>query len=165
MSLSGVGVLADHLLVVSCSATTTYLCWLCRSPLPDKKGYFVCLLAMTFLPVTVCVLSLFIPHGMHLVIPTHHYFFWVVCHPSRTFPPKELEQEPQNRFSSLPTVRPYPLTSDPWPTTSCIGWVQANEVWALRMLDFCMCPKAACYSRVSCGLEACLHILSFILDF
>ena len=29
-------------------------------------------------------------HGMHLVIPTHLYPFWVVCHPSRTFSRKEL---------------------------------------------------------------------------
>ena len=41
---------------------------------------------------------------------------WVVCHPSRTFPPKEPEWEPQNRLSSLPTTRPYsllPLTHNP----------------------------------------------------
>ena len=56
--------------------------------------------------------ALSIPHGMHLVVQTHLYFFWTVCHPSRTFPPKESEQEPQNRFSPLPTARPCPLTSD-----------------------------------------------------
>ena len=63
-------------------------------PLPslsDKECYFVSLLAVAFLPVTVCVLSLSlsIHHGIHLVVPTHPYFFWVACHPSRTFPPKE----------------------------------------------------------------------------
>ena len=163
--MSGLGVLADHHWSVNRLTSTIYLCRLCHSPSLDKEDYFVRLFTVALLPTMVWVLSLSIPHGMHLVIPTHHYFFWMVCHPSRTFPSKEPEQEPQNRFSSLPTVRPYPLTSDPYPTTSCIGWVQANEVWALRMLDFCMCPKAACYSRVSCGLEACLHILSFILDF
>ena len=73
---------------------------------------FVCLLWL-FLPVIVCVLSLFIPHGMHLVVPTHPYFFWVACHPSRTFPPKEHEQDPQNRFFFFPTARPCPLTHDP----------------------------------------------------
>ena len=60
--------------------------------------------------------SLPIPHGMHLVVPTYHYFFWAVYHPSRTFPPKEPEWEPQNRLSSLPTARPYsllPPTYDP----------------------------------------------------
>ena len=70
---------------------------------------------MTLLPVTVWVLSLSIPHGIHLVIPTHPNFFWAVCHPNRTFPPKEPEQEPQNRFSPLPIARPCPLTSNPWP--------------------------------------------------
>ena len=33
---------------VSYPATTTYLCWLCHSPLPDKEGYFVCFLTMAF---------------------------------------------------------------------------------------------------------------------
>ena len=109
LSLSGVGVLADHLLVISGLATTTYLCWLCRSPLPEKEGYFVCLLAVAFSTrYSVCALSfslslsLSTPHGMHLVVPAHPYFFWVACHPSRTFPPKELEQELQNRFFPSP---------------------------------------------------------------
>ena len=62
------------------------------------------------------VFSLPISHGMHLVIPAHPYFFWVVCHPSRTFLPKEPERKPQNRLSPLPTTKPYPLlplTLDP----------------------------------------------------
>ena len=108
-------------------------------------------------------LSPFVPYDMHLVVPTHPYFFWVVCHPNRIFPPKELEQEPQNRFSHLPTAKPYSLTSDPWPIISCIGWVQAGEVWALRVLNFCVCPRLA--RCVCCGLEAPLHILPLILDF
>ena len=59
LSLSGVGVLADHLLVISGLATTTYLCWLCRSPLPEKESYFVCLLAVAFSTrYSVCALSL-----------------------------------------------------------------------------------------------------------
>ena len=62
----------------------------------DKEDYLVCLLVVAFLPVTVFVLSLSlsIPHGMHLVVPNHPYFLWVACHLSRTFPPKEPEQEP-----------------------------------------------------------------------
>ena len=71
---------------VSCLATTTYLCWLCHSLLPDKEDYFVCLLTVTF--------SLTIPHGMYLVVLTHPTFFWVVCHPSRISPSKEYELEP-----------------------------------------------------------------------
>ena len=64
---------------------------------------------MAFLSTTVWVFSLAIPHGMHLVVPTNPSFFWVVCHPSRTSPPKESKWEPQNRLSLLPTTRPYPL--------------------------------------------------------
>ena len=58
------------------------------SPLPAKEDYFVCLLVVAFLPITMCVFSFSIRYGMHLVVPTHPYFFWVACHPSRTFPPK-----------------------------------------------------------------------------
>ena len=129
------GVLADHLLVVNCSATTTYLYWLCCSLLPDKENYFVCLLAMAFLPVTVCVPSLSIPYGMHLVVSTHLYFFWVACYPSRTFSPKKPEQEPQNRFFPSPHHQTMPsLTSDLWPITSYIGWGQAGSAWVLLVL-------------------------------
>ena len=70
-------------------------------PCQTKKTIlFVCLLWL-FLPITVCVLSLSIPHGMHLVVPAHPYFFWVACDPSRTFPLKKPKQESQNRFFSL----------------------------------------------------------------
>ena len=78
----------------------------CATPLCQTKKaiLFVCLLWL-FLPVTVCVLSLSLSlslsHSMHLVVPTHPYFFWVACHPSKTFSLKEPEQEPQNRFFFL----------------------------------------------------------------
>ena len=54
----GLGVLANHHWFVSCSAITTYLCWLCYSPSLDKKDYFVCLFAVTLLHAMVWVLSL-----------------------------------------------------------------------------------------------------------
>ena len=41
--------------------------------------------------------------------------------------------------------------------------VLVGEVWTLRVLDFCVCPKLACC--VCSGLEAPLHILPPILDF
>ena len=84
----------------------------------------------------------------------------MVCHPSRTYLPKELGQEPRNRsfpLSPPPNHTPLPLTHDP--TTSHIGWVQAGGAWALRVLSFHVCPKSACCSCVSRGLEACLHSL------
>ena len=111
------------------------------------------------------VFSFFIPHCMHLVVPTHPYFFWAVCHSGRTFPLKEPEQESHNRFSPLLTARPYPLTSDHDLTVSCIGWVQAGDIWALRVPHFYVCPKSAYCSCVRRGLEARLHNLSSVLDF
>ena len=113
------GVLADHLLVVNGLATTTYLCWLCRSPLPDKKGYFVCLLAMTFsTPYSVCALSLSLSFmactwWFQLILTS---FGWHVI-PARHFPQKNLSKKTIIGFFffSLPIARPCPLTHDPPP--------------------------------------------------
>ena len=111
----GLGVLADHILV--CQSLSHHHFPALVVP-PEKEDYFLCLLAMTLLSAMVWVLSLslslLILHGMHLVVSAHPCFLWVACHPSRTFPPKEPEHEPQNRFSPSPTARPCPLTSDSW---------------------------------------------------
>ena len=110
----GVGVLAGHLLVISGSATTTYQCWLCRSPLLDKEGYFVCLLVVAFLPVTVCVLSL----SLSLMACTWWFqliltfFRWHVVL-ARHFPQKSLSKNPRIGFFPLSTARLCPLTHDP----------------------------------------------------
>ena len=84
---------------------------------------------------------------MHLVVPTHLSLFWVVCHPSKTFPPKEFERELQNKLSLLPTARPYPflsLTHDP-----------PSGARALCVLHFCVCQKLVCCLCVYHGLKAC----------
>ena len=94
---------------VSCPAIITYMFWLCHSLLPNKEDCFVCLFTVAFLSTTVWVFSLAISHGMYLVVPTHPSFFWVVCHLNKISPPKEFERELQNRFSLLPTARPYPF--------------------------------------------------------
>ena len=64
---------------------------------------------MAFPSETGWAFFLTISYDMHLVVPTHLSLFWVVCHHSRTFTPKEFEWEPQNRLPLLPTARPYPL--------------------------------------------------------
>ena len=104
--MSSLVVLADHLLV--CQSLSYHHIPMLAMAL-DKEDYFVCLLAVTLFSATMRVLSLSLP------IPHSMCFLWVVCHPSKTFPPKEPEQEPHNRFSPFPTARPCPLTSDPWP--------------------------------------------------
>ena len=90
----------------------------------------------------------------------------MVCHLNKTYLPKELGQEPQNRsfpFSSQPNHTPLPLTHDP--TTSHIGWVQVGGAWASCVLSLHVCPRSACCSRVCHSLEACLHglLLFFVL--
>ena len=83
-------------------------------PLPDKEGYFVCLLAVAFLPVTVCVLSL----SLSLMACTWWFqliltsFRWHVI-PAGHFPQKSLRKKPRIGFFPLPTPRPCPLTHDP----------------------------------------------------
>ena len=137
----------NYLCLVWVSLLTTYwssvvqppplTCAGCATPFCQTKKtiLFVCLLAVAFLPVTMCVLFLFISHDMHLVVSTHPYFFWVVCYPSRTFHPKEPEQKPQNKFFPSPHRQTMSfLTSDPWPATSYIGWVQVGDAWVLRVL-------------------------------
>ena len=129
---------------VSYLATTTYSLWLCHSPLPDKKNYFICLFIVAFLSTTVWVFSLAIPHGMHLVFPIHHSLFWVVCHPSKTFPLKEFEQELQNRLSLSPHHQTMPsLTSDPWLTTPVLAG------YRLIVLGPCACSTSVYVQSLS----------------
>ena len=112
------------------------------------------------------VFSLAIPHGMHLVVPTHHSIFWVVCHPSRTFSPKKFKQEPQNRLSLLPIARPYPLlslTHDPplqyWLGTSwwCLGLV--------RSLLPCMSKACLLLMRLPWTGGSCAFFHSFLTSY
>ena len=86
---------------------------------------------------------------MHLVIPTHPSLFWVICHPSRTFLLKELEQEPQNRLPRSPCRQTIPfLTSNPWPTAP----VLARYKWVV--------PKPC-----ACSTSMCVHGLSVVHAF
>ena len=89
--------------------------------------------------------------------------FWVVSHPNRTPPRKSLSQNLKNRFFPSPHHQTMPFESlTPDLTMPCIGWVQAGDAWALRVLSFHMCPKSTYCPFVYCGLEACLHILPFV---
>ena len=102
-----------------------------------------------------------IPHGMYLVVPTHLYFFWVVCHPSRTFLPKELEWEPQNRFFPLPTTRPcpfLPLTHDPpLPILARYRLVMPGSRACFTFFTCCSC--------IYCVLEIGLYVLPCTFGF
>ena len=118
------GVLANHLLVVSGSATTTYLCWLCHSPLLDKEGYFVCLLAMGFSTrFSVCALSLSLmacTWWFQLILT---FFGWHVI-PAGHFPQKSMCKNPRIGFFFLSPPPDHAL----WPITHHflywlgIGW-------------------------------------------
>ena len=92
---------------------TTFLCWLCRSPLPDKKGYFVYLFAVAFSTrCSVCALSLSLFPSWHAPGGS---FGWHGI-PAGHFPQKSLSKNTIIGFFPLPTARPcplLPLTHDP----------------------------------------------------
>ena len=113
-----------------------------------------------------CGFSLPNPHGMHLVALTQLFLFrWCVIpvgHFSQKSPGRNLKIGLP--LSPPPNHALLPLTHDF--TASCIGLVQAGEVWALRVPSFHMCPKPIYRSLVHRGLETCLHsLLSIFLTF
>ena len=107
-----------------------------------QRGLF-CLLVCRGTPFLLrcrCLLSPYpswhAPSGPAQLCP----FGWCVI-PTEHFPRKSPNR---NLKIGLPLSLPpnhtlLPLTHDL--TVSCIGWVQAGEVWALRMPSFHVCPK------------------------
>ena len=107
----------NNLCLVWVYLSTTTGSSVCHSPSPNKRKLFclfVCCGTLSYYGLGA--FSLPIPHGMHLVVQTQFYFFWVVCHSSRTLPPKELEQDPQKRFFPSPHHQTMPFYL--WPMTS-----------------------------------------------
>ena len=78
-------------------------------------------------------LSITYLYGMHQVVSAHNYFFWVRCHPNRTFPPqRSLSRNPKIDFFFLSTTRLHPLN-----TLTCgpppIYW-PGTSIWSLGPL-------------------------------
>ena len=104
------------------------------------------------------VFSLTNSYGMHLMILAQFYLFWVVYHPSRTFLPKELEREFQNRLPPSPHRQTIPfLISDPWLTVL----VLAGYKWVVPEPCPCSTPmwvygsSAAHAFAIACGFVWC----------
>ena len=121
-----------------------YLPVLAVLPFLDKRVLF-CFLTHRGIPIRIgWAFSLTNPYGMHLVILAHLSLFWVICHPNRTFPPKELKQELQNWVSPSPHCQTMPsFTSYPWPTTP----VLAKHKWV--MPELCACSTSMCVHGLS----------------
>ena len=108
-------------------------------PLPiTRQRRLFCLLVCHGTPSCYGVSAFSLPnlHGMHLVASVQLCpFGWCVI-PARHFLQKSLNRNLKIGFplSLPPNHALLPLTHDL--TASCIGWVQAGEVWALRMLSF-----------------------------
>ena len=102
-----------------------------------------------------CGFSLPILHGMHLMAPTQLCpFGWCVI-PAGHFSQKCLSRNLKIGFllSPPPNHALLPLTHDL--TASCIGWVQAGEVWALRVPSICVQNLSAAHSSVVVWRLAC----------
>ena len=161
------GVLADHLLVLNGSATTTYLCWLCHFLPLDKEGYFVCLFVCCgfFYPLQcVCSLSLSLmacAWWFQLILASFGWHVIQVGH----FPQKSLSKNPRIGFFfslslsfSLPTARPCPLTHDP-PLPLLAGY---RLVVLESRACFTFFTRCSCICRV---LEIGLYILPCTFGF
>ena len=91
---------------------------------------------------------------MHPVVLAQFCLFgWYVI-PAGHFPQKGLSKNLKIGFplSPPPNHALLPLTHDL--TVSCIGWIQAGELWALRVPLFHVCPKSACCLCVCRGWPA-----------
>ena len=108
---------------------------------------------MALLPTTVWVFSLSIPHGMHLVVPTHPCFFWAVCHPNRTFPQKSLSKNPRIGFpfSPPPDHTLLPLTHDP-PPPVLVGY-------RLVKSRPCVCSTSTCVQNLPAAFVVVWRLL------
>ena len=128
----------------------------CRSyktPARQRRTHFVLLRAAdSFCLVLLCAaacheVNLLSPHAqsMHSTVPSQIASFgWSIIPAGRTSK-KRLEQGPKiDHFllSPPPNHTPsYLLPLTYGPTMSCIGWVQAGGVWALRVLPSQICPR------------------------
>ena len=134
-------------------------------PLPIiRQRELFCLLVCRDTPscYDVGAFSLHIPHDMHLVASAQLCSFGQCIIPVGHFPQKSLDRNLKIVFPLSPPPNHALLSLTHDFTVSCIGWVQAGEVWAYRMPSFHMCPKSACCSLVCHGLEAFLHSLPFV---
>ena len=136
----------------------------CHSLSPDKRKLFCLFVSRDTLSCYgLGAFSFPIPHSMHLVVPTQFCFFRVVCHPSRTFLPKEPEQEPQNR--SFPSPHRQTMPSYLWPMTSpCLVLVEYRLVRSgpyacLSFIYVQNLPTAHAFAMVG------LHSLPSVFDY
>ena len=108
--------------------------------------------------------------GMHPMVPPQTYLFWVVCHPNKTYLPKGLEQEAQNRsFPLSPPPNHTPFTSYLWPMAPPRPILAG---YRLVVLGLCACfpfkyvQESACCSCVCRDLETLrLCFLTFYVGF
>ena len=110
------------------------------------------------------------PQGMHPTVPPKTCLFWVVYHPSRTYLPKGLGQESQNRpFPLSPPPNHTPFTSYLWPMAPpCPILAEYRLVvpGPCACFPFRFVQESACCSCVCRDLETlCLRFLTLHVGF
>ena len=79
-------------------------------------------------------------YGMHQMVPTIYYFFWVRYHPSKVYSQKKSRQETKYRPSFPPTTKPLPLNPLNHGPTSIV--LARYRLVVLR--PFCACSTVFC---------------------
>ena len=148
------------------------VCWL-----PSHYHYLVCAM---FHSQTKWILFYFVVGILSYKLLWHapnysssSFPFWVICHPSRTSPLKELVWKSQNRLPPSPyrqTISSF--TSDPWPTApilagykwvvpgpyacSTLIWIpslSAVHAFAIACGFFWFCCVFCCLFLTLCGVD------------
>ena len=122
---------------------------MCHSPSPNKRKLFCLFVCLPWHPFSPCP-------SWHASSGSNSTLFLLGGMSSQqdTSPKRARAGTLKQVFplSPPPNHALLPLTHDL--TVSCIGWVQAGEVWALRMPLFHICPKSVCCSCVCRGWPA-----------
>ena len=118
--------------LVGCSTTTiARMCWLHHFPFLDKIACLVSYLPLFFTPIIWIRIKLFYHLPLwHASSGLSLYFFWVRCHPNKTFLPNKFEREPQNRLPLSPHCQTMPFEYlDSWPTFYVLAGYKQVVPW------------------------------------
>ena len=154
----------NNLCLVWVYLSTTTGSSVCHSSLPNKRKLFclfVCCGTLSYYGLGA--FSLPIPYDMHLMVQTQFCFFWVVCHPSRTLPLKEPEQEPQDKFFPFPHCQTIPsylwLMTSPCPVLAGYRLMKSRPCACLSSMYVQNLFVAHMFAMVG------LHSLSSVFDY
>ena len=95
-------------------------------------------------------------YGMHQMVPTIYYHFWVRYHPSRVYSQKKLQLEAKYRSLFPTTIKPHPL--NPLDRGSTFVVLAGYKLVVLRPL--CACSTIFCFCLLPFPLCFCCNKLA-----